>query len=51
MRTVALGMVYLKEGVAEAPTGWRIRDFLEESSYGCEFLLEYSLALVVVVVG
>lgn len=45
LRTVALGMVYLKEGVVEVPTGWRIWDFLEELSYDCETLLEYSLIL------
>lgn len=44
LRTVALGMVFLKEGVAEASTGRRIRDFL------CETLLEYSLVLAAAVV-
>ncbi len=42
-------MVYSKEVVAEAPRGCTIRDLLEESSYDCETLLDYSLVLAVVV--
>jgi hypothetical protein len=42
-----VGYGVFKEVVAEAPTGWRIRDSLKDLSYDCETLLDYSLVVVV----